>query len=86
MSLKERMAIYDICRKFELDHIPEVIICVDKGAGPHRWVINMGATGFSSDGKFSQEASRVVIFGKKDLKKQVEDVLTDMFDELYGTP
>lgn len=83
-KLMERMTIYDICRDFEWKHAPQIIVMVDKGAAPHRWVINMMACGFTNGGGFSKEVSRSVIFGRKDLKGQLRDVLEEMYKELYG--
>lgn len=90
MAVNERMVIYDICRKFELDHMPKVLVQVSKGCGPHRYVIDMGANSLLLNEKtgkwvFGKTTSRTVIFGKKeDLQKALNDVLTDMFKELYG--
>lgn len=84
-KLNERLSIHDICREFEWEkeHLGKVLIVVEPGFGRHSWVIRMGATGFSSDGTFSKEVSRTVIFGKSGLKKAVTNVLEDMYGELY---
>ena len=81
-KLTERMSIWDICKEFEQKHSPDVLICVDPGVRKHQWTIRMGATGFSSDGTFSNEASREVIF-RKGFEDQVERILESMFCELY---
>lgn len=80
---RERMRIYDICKDFEWEHRPEVLICVEPGITKGRWIIHMGATGFSSDGTFSKEVSREVIFGRNGLKERVLEVLDSMYCELY---
>ena len=80
---KERMRIYDICKDFEWEHRPEVLICVEPGFSKGRLIIHMGATGFSSDGTFSKEVSREVIFGRNGLKERVLEVLDAMYCELY---
>lgn len=80
---QERMRIYDICKDFEWEHRPEVLICVEPGFTKGRWIIYMGATGFSSDGTFSKEVSREVIFGRNGLKERVLEVLDAMYCELY---
>ena len=81
---KERMTIYNICKKFELDHSPNVLLLVDPGCAPHRWVLRMGYISFDGRGKFSKEASRTVIFGRKDLERQVKEVLEGMYKEVFG--
>ena len=81
--LNERLALRDICKDFEWEHRPDVLIVVEPGFGKHQWVIHMGACNFSADGKFSKEASRTVIFGRENLKEQVLDVLNGMYAELY---
>ena len=80
---QERLRIYDICKDFEWEHRPEVLICVEPGITKGRWIIHMGATGFSSDGTFSKEVSREVIFGRNGLKERVIEVLDEMYCELY---
>ena len=82
-SLQERLRIHDICKGFELEHFGEVLIYVEPGFVKGRWVIRMGATGFSSDGTFSKEVSREVIFGRNGLKESVLEVLDAMYCELY---
>lgn len=82
-SLQERKRIHDICTDFELEHFGEVLIIVERSIVRGRWIIRMGATGFSSDGHFSKEAMREVIFSKKELEKNVREVLDSMYCELY---
>ena len=82
-TLKERLRIHDICRAFEWDHFPKVLIVVEPGFTKGRWIVHMGATGFSSDGTFSKEVSREVIFGRNGLKDRVLEVLDSMYCELY---
>lgn len=82
-SLQERLRIHDICKDFEWEHFGEVLIVVEPGFTKGRWIIRMGATGFSPDGTFSKEATREVIFGRNGLKERVLDVLIDMHAELY---
>ena len=82
-SLQERLRIHDICTDFEWEHRPEVLICVEPGITKGRWIVHMGATGFSSDGTFSKEVSREVIFGRNGLKERVREVLDEMYCELY---
>ena len=74
---QERMRIYDICKDFEWEHRPEVLICVEPSFIKGRWIIHMGATGFS------KEVSREVIFGRNGLKERVREVLDEMYCELY---
>ena len=82
-AYQERMKIFDTCRQFEWEHAPECLVRIDKGAKPHHWVICMTATGFSSDGKFSKEASRVVTFRSQGLAEYIRRILDTMFGELY---
>ena len=82
-SLQERLKIHDICKDFEQKHFGEVLILVERSFMKGRWIIRMGATGFSSDGHFSKETTREVIFGKKGLEKNVREVLESMYRELY---
>lgn len=79
----ERMKIFNACQQFEWEHAPECLVRVDKGAKPHHWIIFMTATGFSSDGKFSKEASRVVMFSSQGLEGRIRQALDAMFGELY---
>ena len=83
-SINERLRIYDICKDFEWEHRPEVLICVEPGFSKGRWIVHMGATGFSPDGKFSKEATREIIFSRSGLKDKVWDELNAMYRELYG--
>lgn len=88
-GLKEQMAIYDICRKFELDNMPKVLVMVQQGFGPHRWVISMGANQLVNDGtksapqwKFSKTTERTIIIGRQEnLNKVVTDILKEMYKE-----
>lgn len=82
-SYQERMKIHEICTEFEWEHFPEILVLVEPGLMKGRWVIHMGATGFSSDGTFSKEVSREVIFGRNGLKERVLEVLDAMYCELY---
>lgn len=83
-SLQERKRIHDICTDFEWEHFGKVLIVVERSFVRGRWIIRMGATGFSSDGHFSKEAMREVIFSKNGLEKNVREVLDSMYRELYG--
>lgn len=83
-TLQERLRIHDICRAFEWDHFPKVLIVVEPGFTKGRWIVHMGATGFSPDGKFSKEATREIIFSRSGLKDKVWDELNAMYRELYG--
>lgn len=84
-SYQERMKIHEICTEYEWEHFPEILVLVEPGLMKGRWVIHMGATGFSSDGKFSKEVSKVVIFGQKQLRERVREMLDGMYCELYDS-
>ena len=83
-SLQERLRIHDICKDFEWEHFGKVLIVVERSFVRGRWIIHMGATGFSSDGHFSKETMREVIFSRNGLEKNVREVLESMYRELYG--
>ena len=82
-SYKQRVAIRDICRDYEWDHRPEVLIMVEPGITRFKWNLSMLACGFNNRGEFSKEAHREVIFGQKDLEESVKKVLDEMYYELY---